>query len=149
MAMIRWSPLEEMSLLRNQIDRIFEPASSLGEKPALKHLLPVEVTEQPDAYRVRLLVPGIDPAQIKVDATAKELVISAKCQPRELGQDETVHINEFHYGEFTRHLSFPQSINVERIEAEYNVGILTIRVPKMESAKSRTVEIKIHHEKSP
>lgn len=147
MAMIRWSPLEEMSLLRNQIDRIFEPASSLGEKTQNRHYLPVEVTERADSYQIRLLVPGLEPEQIsrqiKIDATGKELNVTAKCMPRELGKDETVHINEFHYGEFSRHLSFPQAINVEGIEAEYALGVLNVTVPKMESARARQVEIKI------
>jgi len=146
MAMIRWTPLEEMSLLRNQIDRIFDSSAGPGEKRSSKHYFPVEVTELADAYVVRALVPGIDPTQIKVDSTPKELHLTAAIQPRKLEKDENVHINEFQYGEFSRHFTFPQAIDVEKIEAEYDLGILHIKLPKVETAKAKPVEIKIQRQ---
>lgn len=146
MSIIRWSPLEEMNILRNQIDRIFEPSSSNGNHRALKHLFPVEVTERPDQYLVKLLVPGIDPEQIKVESTHKELIIFAETQPRELEKDESIHLSEFHYGKFSRHLSFPLAINPDKIEAEYEFGILKVRVPKAEAAQRKPIKIKVNQE---
>lgn len=146
MSMMRWSPLEEMNILRNQIDRIFEPSVSNGNNRSLKHFFPVEVTERPDQYLVKLLVPGINPEQIKVESTQKELIITAETQPRELDKEESVHLSEFHYGKFSRHLSFPLAIDTDKIEAEYEFGILKVRVPKTEAAQRKSIEIKVNKE---
>jgi len=144
MSLMRWSPLEEMSILRNQIDRIFEPTSTNGNKKSLSHFFPVEVTEKPCEYLLKVMVPGIDPDQIKVESTARELIISAETQPRELDKDESVHLSEFHYGKFSRHLSFPLPIETEKIEAEYEFGLLKIKVPKTEAAQRKHVEVKVN-----
>ena len=143
MAMIRWTPLEEMSLLRNQLDRIFESSAGNSEKRSSKYSFPVEVTELPDAYVIRAMVPGIDPSQIKVESAPKELHLTAAIQPRELEKDEIIHMHEFHYGEFSRHFTFPQAIDMDNIEAEYDLGILRIKAPKVETLKTKAVEIKV------
>jgi|NOAtaT_6_FD_contig_61_3540907_length_1261_multi_4_in_0_out_0_1 HSP20 family protein len=143
MTLMRWSPLEEMNILRNQVDRIFEPTVANGNRKSLSHFFPVEVTEKQDQYMVKLMVPGINPEQIQVESTQKELVITAETQPRELDKDENVHLSEFHYGKFSRHLSFPLAIDTEKIEANYEFGILKIRVPKTEPAKRKHVEVKV------
>ena len=80
--MLRWSPLEEVNILHNQLDRIFESPSANADKKTLGHFFPVEVTEKPDHYMVKLLVPGITPEEIKVESTQKELIITAETQPR-------------------------------------------------------------------
>jgi HSP20 family protein len=144
MTVMRWSPLEEMNILQNQINRIFEPSSTHGGNRSLKHFFPVEVTEKSDRYLVKVLVPGVNPEQMKVESSRRELVISAETQPRELDKDENVHLSEFHYGQFSRHLSFPFSIDADKIEAEYEFGIWKINVPKTEAPQRKHVEVKVN-----
>ena len=142
MTMIRWSPLEDMSLLRNQLDNMFY--TSLPEqKTNLNHILPVELIERGNEYTVRLALPGIPLEEIKIEATQKELTITAKKEPRELDKEEHVHIREFPYGSFSKHLTFPTGINTEKVAASYDLGIITIRVPKIESAQPRQIEITV------
>jgi HSP20 family protein len=141
MTMIRFSPLEEMGLLRGQLDRLFE-APGPAEKRTLSHILPVELLEKGNEYRVRLALPGIPLEEIKVESTQKELTITAKKQPRELEKEEHVHVSEFPYGSFSKHLTFPCAIDTEQVTASYDLGILTIMVPKLESAQPRQIAIK-------
>jgi len=142
MTMLRFSPLEEMGLLRNQLDRLFE-APMTSEKRTVSHILPVELLEKANEYTVKLSMPGILLEDIKVESTQKELTITAKKHPRELDKDEHVHVSEFEYGSFSKHLSFPCSINTDAVSASYDQGILTITVPKVETAQPKQIEIKI------
>jgi HSP20 family protein len=141
MTMLRFSPLEEVSLLRNQLDRLFETPTN--EKRTLSHILPVELLEKGNEYTVKLAMPGMGPSDIKVESTQKELTISAKKQPRELDKDERVYVSEFEYGSFSKHLTFPCAINTDAISASYDQGILTVSVPKAESAQPKQIEVKI------
>jgi HSP20 family protein len=143
MALIRFSPLEEMSILRDQINRIFEPVSPNGDSRSLSHTLPVEVTETPTQYCVRLMVPGVAPDKIELQATQRELIVSCETQPRQLQENETVHLNQFNYGKFSKKLSFPEVIGHENIEAKYEYGILEITLPKAENAQRKQIEIKV------
>jgi HSP20 family protein len=141
MTIVRWSPLEEMGLLRSQLDRLFD-TSVPEQKRNLNHILPVELIEKGNTYTIRLAMPGIPLEEIKVESTQKELTITAKKQPRELEQDEHVHVSEFSYGSFSKHLTFPMAIDTDKVSATYDLGILTITIPKLESAQPRQIEIK-------
>jgi len=141
MTMLRFSPLEEVSLLRNQLDRLFD--SPTLEKRTFNHILPVELVEKGNEYTVKLAMPGIPLEDIKVESTQKELTITAKKQARELQKDEHVHVSEFEYGSFSKHLTFPCAINTDAISASYDQGILMVTVPKAESAQPKQIEIKI------
>ncbi len=143
MKLVRWSPLEEMSLLKDQIDRIFEPFSASGDERLLSHSLPVEVTETQAEYRVRLLVPGIDPEKINLQMSERELSVSTETQPRELEEGEMVHMNQFRYGKFSKQLSFPQAIDQNQVQANYTHGVLTITLPKAENNKRKTIPIHV------
>lgn len=143
MKLVRWSPLEEMSILRDQIDRIFEPFTSNGDSRLLHFTVPVEVTETPKHYTVRAMVAGIEPDRIELQVTPKTLIISGELPPRDLEKDETVHLNEFQYGKFSKKLAFPENVDSEKVEADYRHGILEIRLPKAEFSNRRTIEIKV------
>ena len=66
-----------------------------------------------------------------------------KRKVREEGDDKgNVHVRERRYGSFQRAFTLPKSVTTEKIKAEFDNGILTVRMPKTEQAKSRTIEIK-------
>ena len=142
MALIRFSPMEDMSVLRDQINRIFDPLAYQKEtRSEVTHHLPIEVTETRSQYTVRALVPGVDPDQITLEATPKELVISYELQPPTLQENEVVHVNQFNYGKFTRRLAFPEAIISDRIDAHYANGILQITLPKQEHQDRKQITI--------
>lgn len=147
MKLVRWSPLEEMTILRDQIDRIFEPLSSSNtsnvDSGLLNHTFPVEVTEKPENYFIRVLAPGINPDKIDLQCSSKEVLISTEILPRKLDKDEVVLVGQFHYGKFNKQLSFVEPIDESKVEAKYEHGILEITLPKAESSKRKPIEIQI------
>ena len=145
MTLVRWSPLEEMGLLRHQLDRLFDNTAFDASTRELKatNILPIELIEKGNVYTVRLAMPGFEREDIKIESTPKELSITAKRQARELEADEHVHVSEFSYGNFSKHLTFPTEIDTQNVAARYELGILTVTVPKQQSSQPRQVEIQI------
>ncbi len=143
MKMIHWSPIEEMTLLQDQINKIFEP-SPVSESPkTLNYTFPVEVTETPARYLVRLMAPGIDPDKIELQATPKGLTVKAEFQSRKLESDETLVVNQFRYGQCSQSLAFSEDIHPENVEAQYKNGILEVSLPKTEHIHRKSIQIKV------
>lgn len=142
MSLIRWSPLDEMNLLRNQINTIFEENLKKEHDRPLKHALPIEVSETSESYCVKAMVPGINPDMIQVETSKDDLTITADLSPRQLNENEKAHFSEFKYGKMSRYISFAMPINTEKVEAKYEFGILTITLPKQEAALPKRIEIK-------
>lgn len=138
MSLMRWSPFEEMDILRNQINSVFDSQTEYRSK----HSLPLEILETENGYLVSITVPGINPEQIQLESSKNELTVSAVKSPREMGQNEKLLLNEFPYGKFSRKVAFPFPIDTEKIEANYEFGILKVSVPKLETALPRRIEIK-------
>lgn len=143
MVLMRWSPLEEMNTLRDQINQIFDTPSSNGNTRSSSHLLPVEIFETSGEYTLNVMLPGINPDQVQLEAMGKKLIISAEMTPRELNAEEQVLVSEFSYGKFSRHLRFSAPIEIEKIDASWNFGLLKIKVPKTESSQRKQIEIKV------
>ena len=147
MKLVRWSPFEEMSILRDQIDRIFEPlvpgASTNGDSRILTHTFPVEITEKPESYFVRVMAPGVSPENFQLKCSQKELLISAEIRPRDLEKDEAVIVHQFQYGNFSKQLNFVESIDESKVEARFENGILEINLPKLENSKRKMIEVKV------
>lgn len=146
MSMMRWTPFEEMEHLRRQIDNIFVPVvvSHPGEKATTSFVPPVEVVERPDGYRVRFMLPGIRPDDVKLEASAKTLSISGEIASPALEEKERVLISQFRVGKFSKQLSFPDGIEPGNVEADYVNGILEVKVPKAESMQKRSIEIRVN-----
>jgi len=141
-----WPSLEDRNSLRDQIDRIFKSELSNDKNQSLSHFFPVEVSEKTGEYLIKVMVPGVDPENIHVESCDRLITLYAETQPRELGKDESVHISDFQYGKFSRHLSFPVPLETEKIEAEYELGLLKIRVPKTEVVQRKHIEIKVNQD---
>lgn len=141
----RWTPFEEMEVLQKQLDQLFSPASSTG--PSTGFNPPVEVLEGENAFKVRLMLPGL-PAEnigehVNIEATQKTLTVSGELHAYEPGQGEKLLINQFRTGKFYKQLSFPDGIDHEQINAEYRNGILELILPKAASQQKRSIQINV------
>jgi HSP20 family protein len=99
-----------------------------------------------DAYRrngdfvVHFDVPGVDPASIDLTVEKNVLTVTAERHfPRQEGDEITV--SERPQGRFNRQLFLGESLDPEKIQANYDKGVLTLHIPVAEKAKPRKVEI--------
>ncbi len=100
----------------------------------------VNVRETEDAVEVELETPGVTGDQTDISVTGNELTVKVE-RPEVEEEGVTHHRRERGVGSFTRVLRIPVDIDGERVEANLRHGVLTVRLPKSESAKPRKIEV--------
>ena len=101
----------------------------------------VDIFETPEEYVVMADMPGCDPKGIDVQFEKGELSIYGRVTPRQYPKSGWLAC-EFEVGDFARTFNVTESIETEKISAEYEQGILTLRLPKVETAKPRRIEVR-------
>jgi HSP20 family protein len=104
--------------------------------------LPIDVTERDGHLLIKAAVPGVDPNELQVQVEQNVLTIRGELKA-ETAEDEKVYRREISYGSFVRSLRLPDGYDVEKIEAEFKHGVVTIRVPKSEEQKPKTIQINV------
>ena len=101
----------------------------------------VDIVDTPEEYTVVADIPGA--RQDAIDVTFQEDVLSiqAPVQPRGQGA-VAVHRQEYGVGGFHRRFVVEAPVDADRMSAEYDHGVLTVRLPKAEKAKGRRIEVK-------
>jgi HSP20 family protein len=120
-----------------QIDRIFQQMTGTLARPAV---MPMDAWRSGNEFLVQFDLPGVDPASIDVTVERNELTVRAERRRPEAEGAELV-INERPMGVFTRQMFLGESLDIERLEARYDDGVLSIRIPVAEQAKPRKIEI--------
>ncbi len=103
-------------------------------------LLPMDAYRSGDEFVVHVDVPGVDPNSIELTVERNVIALKAEraWQPSENAEVVTA---ERPQGSFTRQLFLGESLDVENIQASYDNGVLTLRIPVAQAAKPRKVEI--------
>jgi HSP20 family protein len=102
-----------------------------------------------DAYRsgdefvVMFDLPGVTPDAIEVDVERNVLTVKAERRPTVHADDVEMQIAERPLGVFSRQLFLGDNLDTDRIHAEYESGVLSLRIPVAEQAKPRKIEVKI------
>jgi HSP20 family protein len=99
----------------------------------------VNVTEFDDRFEVELAAPGFTKNDFKLHQEDDFLTISAKKEINKEEKEEKGRVfrREFHYQEFSRKFTLPETVNKDGIEAGYNDGILNVVLPKKEEEKAK------------
>lgn len=105
----------------------------------------VNIKENEDAFVVEVAAPGFEKSDFKIELNRNVLSIATEKENEETTKDgEFFTKREFNYQSFSRSFTLPQIADSERIDANYNKGILTIGIPKREESKpkpARTIDI--------
>ncbi len=103
----------------------------------------MDVRETDETVNVDFELPGMKPEDMNVTVQNGMLTVSGE-RTREYreGEDESAYsLRERHYGRFERSFRLPTSVDVEELEAHYENGILTVTLPKHETAKPRRIQV--------
>ena len=105
---------------------------------------PVEGWIDPETKKfcLRVSVPGIDPKDVKIVVQNDMLMISGERKVTESKKEVNYLHREFGYGYFERVLPIPEGVDVEKLTAEFNNGVLEITAPVATAALPRRIEIK-------
>jgi HSP20 family protein len=125
--------------LRREIDRLFEDTFARDGNnwtPA------VDIKESDNDIRIDLELPGLRPEDVEITAENGLLSIRGeKRSERKEGDDGRYHVVERSYGTFMRTFTLPQGVDESQIQAEFNDGVLSIRIPKSALPQPRRIQI--------
>ena len=113
-------------------------ASAVPEAPVF--VPRIDVVEEPERYVLRADMPGCDPKAIDVQYENGSLTIKGRV-PERWSNGRPMH-REYGVGDFLRRFNVTETIDVEKISAEYANGVLTLDLPKVEAAKPRSIQVK-------
>lgn len=143
--MTRWTPRRPSSWDRDlfeEMDRMFdEPFFGRRFDREQNWGLPLDVAEREDGYVVRASIPGLDPDDLDLSISENVLTIRGEMKGEDSQENERYVVRERRMGSFTRSISFPMAIDAERVDASCENGVLTLRLPKAETARPRRIAI--------
>jgi HSP20 family protein len=130
--------------LNSMLDDAFANWPSLGENGSVTSawVPAVDITENKEVVRITTELPGVRPEDVKLSVENSILTIRGEKRSTHEEKTDRMHRYERQYGSFERTFSLPSTVDVERIEARYDNGILTVELPKVEKAKPKQIEIK-------
>ena len=100
-----------------------------------------DMYEEKDQIVVKTELPGIDKKDMEVTLQGDVLTIKAESKA-EVTEDATHHTRERYYGKYVRSMSLPSHVNRDKISATFDNGVLELRIPKVEEAKPKGIEVK-------
>ncbi|MDG6105856.1 Hsp20/alpha crystallin family protein [Dactylosporangium aurantiacum] len=118
-------------------DRVFEQLAGTMSRPAVMH---VDAHRDGDWFNVYFDLPGVDPESIDVTVERNVLQVKAERQRPAKEGVETV-ISERPMGVFSRQLFLGDTLDTDKLEATYDNGVLTLRIPVSEHAKPRKISV--------
>lgn len=145
-----WDPFSEMERMREQMDRMFQATFNrlrLSAKNVLSESFTfspqMDLSEEGDEYVVRFDLPGLDKSKVSVKLEDRLLtVLGSTTESREQKQAGRVIRMERRSGRFSRSITLPGPVRAEGMKAEYENGVLTVRVPKAErAAEQKTITL--------
>lgn len=95
----------------------------------------VNITEAPDEYIVSLAAPGLKKEDFKIDVSGNMLTISSEKEENKEEKGKKFNRREYNYASFSRSFTLPEEVNMEKITARYEDGVLKISLPCREQAK--------------
>lgn len=90
----------------------------------------VDITEEKQAYKIAVEVPGVDEDDVKLELEGNALIIRGEKREEKQEEADNRHYIERSYGAFRRILTLPDDADAENIGAEFKKGVLTVTVPR-------------------
>ena len=147
MALVRWKPLGDFVDIRDEIDRLFDtflPAKFQAEYPVTTAWAPrVDVAETDNEVVVSTELPGVERKDVKLSVEDNLLTIGGEKKQEKETKEKNYHCVERRYGTFSRSFTLPTRIQADKVKATFKDGILTIKLPKAEEAKTKEIPIEI------
>jgi len=133
--------------LREAIDRLFDQAfvRPFDGFTTLGVAAPVNIYELPDRYHVAILLPGVRPDSLEVQALGSSVIIRGEVALPEIENEKNVAVlrRDWTGGRFARTIEFGDPIDAEHIDARLEHGVLHLVVPKAETVRPRTIKVQV------
>jgi HSP20 family protein len=139
----RWQPYRDFEDLHFGMDRLLEQAVTGALADPAIFAPPVDIEETDDAWIIEADLPGGEADNINVELDDNELAITGEIKERE--RTGILRRRTRKTGEFEFRVTLPGKPDADNVEADFNDGVLTVRVPKSAQARPRRIEIGSGH----
>ena len=147
MALIHWEPVAELTTIQNEMNRLFntvfdQPGRPARGNSAARRWVPaMDLVEAGDYYVLRADLPGLSDDDVEIEIESNVLTISGERNAEHEDHEDGYYRVERAFGSFARSLTLPEGIDAEGVQAQFDRGVLEIRIPKPEQRKPRKVTI--------
>jgi HSP20 family protein len=148
MSISRWEPFRDLLSTQDRFNQLFNDtfARAFGDQREVTPrawVPPVDIYETADSLVLKAELPGINPDEVEIQVEGNTLYLKGERKFMKDLKEENLHRVERMYGTFTRSFALPNTIDADKVKAEYQNGILTLTMPKREEAKPRTIKINV------
>lgn len=143
MALVSWQALTEIERMRHQFDRMFGDLAGFDSSPETRVKPVIELSSSEDNLTLRAEIPGINPENLDIGVSSDGVVIKGERRYENADQENDWYHSEFSYGRFERSIRFPEPVQNDKAQADYQNGILTLTLPKLEDGRNRVFKVNL------
>jgi HSP20 family protein len=148
MALIRWEPARELQTVQQEMNRLFglfdsQAGGNGGAGVARRWIPAMDLVEEGDQYVLRADLPGVSEDEVKIELEENVLTISGERKTEHEERREGYVRVERASGSFSRSLVLPDGVDPDSVKAQFDSGVLEVRIPKPEQPKPRRVAISV------
>jgi HSP20 family protein len=143
----RYEPFREFSSIQDRMNRLFHDSfGNEGREEALSNTAfrpPVDVYEDEHSVTLKIEVPGIDEKDIDVRIENNTLTVHGERKFEQEEKEENYRRVERQYGSFTRTFTLPNTVDQENVQADYDKGVLKVKLVKKAEAKPKQIKVNV------
>src|SRR5712671_4691404 len=151
----RWEPFREFSTMQDRVNRMnrlfresYSPEAPEEALTTTSFAPPVDIYEDEHNITLKVDVPGIDEKDIDVRIENNTLTVHGERKIEKEEKEENFRRVERQYGSFTRTFNLPTTVDAENIQADYEKGVLKIKLAKKAEAKPKQIKVNVGGEKT-
>ncbi len=148
MVLQRWYPIYDLRRMHEAMNRRWREYNPAHIGDAHRGwAIPIDVVEEGDELLVRASLPGVNPDEIDVSIEDRVLTIKGEAKVEEESKDGGYFIRERRTGSFRRSVRLPETADTEKAKTQYENGVLTVALPKLESKKAKRLAVTVEKTK--
>jgi HSP20 family protein len=156
---VREEAVSHFDTLRREIDRLFDDFRPMGwrlpfRRPSAFELTwphpegwqvapAIDMVEKDDAFEITAELPGLDEKNVEIKLSNGVLTIKGEKKDEKEEREKEYYLSERRYGSFQRTFRVPDAVEVEKIDASFRKGVLTVTLPKSPTAKQSEKQINV------
>jgi HSP20 family protein len=140
-SLMRWSPFRNAMTLSEALDRLFDEAFIMPRNGGMMTMPSIDMVENDDNVVVKAEIPGFNPENVDVRVEGNVLSLRGEYKQESEKQEGQYHVRERRMSSFNRTIPLPAEVNADKATAEFENGVLTLTLPKHETAKPKRISI--------
>jgi HSP20 family protein len=143
MALVRWEPAREVDSLQSEVNRVFDAffGTAGGGNRTRRWVPAMDLVETEDHLVLKADLPGMSRDDVEIEIKDGVLTVAGERRTDHEEKSEGFYRVERAFGRFSRSLTLPDGVDADSVAAEFEDGVLDVRIPKPEQRKPHRVAI--------